>query len=171
MALTFDWSAKVVESSSSITDLPAFHAECRTAEATSTGMLYPSTHKWKALDLGGGAFFYQADLINGWTLKFPSPGNYTVSGNLKGVITPVVGVYVERQTSAAYITTAIGGSGPTAAQIAAAVRAELATELARIDAATSSRVAGGTVVDADVKKMNGSTVTGNGTPGNKWRGV
>lgn len=34
---------------------------------------------------------------------------------------PVAGVYVERETSAAYITTAVGGSGPSASDIAAAV--------------------------------------------------
>jgi len=33
----------------------------------------------------------------------------------------VAGVYVERKTSAAYVTTAQGGSGPSAADIAAAV--------------------------------------------------
>ena len=84
MALTIDWPNKVIESSSSITDLPAWHAEMRDAEDSAIGMLYPVTHTWKALDLGSGAFFYQADLINGWRLKFPSAGNYTIKGNLKG---------------------------------------------------------------------------------------
>ena len=133
MALTFDWSNRVVESSASITDLPAFHAACRVAEATPLGMMYPVTHKWKALNLGSGGYFYQADLINGWSLKFPAAGNYTISGNLKGTIVPVAGVYVERETSAAYITTAVGGSGPSAESIADAVRVELAVELARLN--------------------------------------
>lgn len=131
MALTFDWANLVVESSASITDLPAFHVALREAEDDAIGMVFPVIHKWKALDLGG-AFFYQADFINGWQLKFPTPGNYAISGNLNAAIVSVAGVYVERKTSAAYVTTAIGGSGPTAADIAAQVRIELAAELAQL---------------------------------------
>ena len=108
MALNFDWSNKVVESSASITDLPAFHASLRDAEYSATGLLYPAVHKWKALDLGG-AFFYQADFINGWTLKFPTAGNYTITGNLNATIAPVAGVYVERKTSAAFATSSSAG--------------------------------------------------------------
>lgn len=117
MALTFDYANLVIESSASITDLPAFHAECRDAEDSATGMLYPTTHSWRALDLGGGAYFYQADLANGWTLKFPVAGNYEIRGNLNGTIVPVSGVYVERRTSAAYVTTAIGAAGVTPADV------------------------------------------------------
>ena len=138
MALTFDAATLTIESTASITDLPAFHAALRDWEDSDVAAIYPVTHTWKALDLGG-AFFYQADLINGWKLKFPTPGNYTISGNLNATITPVAGVYVERKTSAAFATTAVGGSGPTAADIAAQVRIELAAELAKIDAAVSTR--------------------------------
>ena len=120
MALTFDWVNRVVESSASITDLVVFHEALRDAEDSVEGIIRPVIHKWKSLDLGG-AFFVQADFINGWTLKFPAAGNYTITGNLNATIVPVAGVYVERKTSAAYVTTAVGGSGPTAAQIAAAV--------------------------------------------------
>lgn len=132
MALTFLPGSLVIESDSSILDLPAFHAALRDWEDGEQGALYPPTHTWKALDIGGGAFFYQADLANGWQLRFPTPGNYAISGNLNGTIQPVAGVYVERKTSAAFATTAVGGSGPTADSIADAVRAELATELARL---------------------------------------
>ena len=138
MALTFDAVNLTIESSASILDLPVFHAALRDWEDSDVAAIYPVTHTWKALDLGG-AFFYQADLINGWKLKFPTPGNYTISGNLNATITPVAGVYVERKTSAAFATTAVGGSGPTAADIAAQVRIELAAELAKIDAAVSTR--------------------------------
>jgi hypothetical protein len=132
MALTYDWANLVVESSASITDLPAFHAALREAEDDAIGMIYPVIHTWKALDLGSGAYFYQADFVNGWTLKFPTAGNYTINGNLNATIVPVAGVYVERKTSAAFVTTAVGGSGPTADSIADAVRVELTPELARI---------------------------------------
>ena len=84
-------------------------------------MVYPVIHKWKALDLGGGAFMYQADFINGYTLTFPNAGNYSIKGNLNATINPVAGVYVERQTALASATTAQGGSGPSAADIATAV--------------------------------------------------
>ena len=121
MSLTFDWTNRVVESSASILDLPAFHAALRDAEDDPQGMVYPVIHTWKALDLGGGALFAQADFINGWQIKFPTAGNYVIRGNLNATIIPVAGVYVERQTSAAYVTTAVGASGPTPTDIAAAV--------------------------------------------------
>jgi len=151
MALTFDWANLIVESSTSITDLPAFHFLLREAEDDAIGMIYPIIHKWKALDLGG-AFFYQCDFTNGWTLKFPSAGNYTIIGNLNATIVPVAGVYVERKTSSAFVTTAVGGSGPTAADIAAAVLA-----LAQI-----------TPIASDIKKVNNYTISGAGTEASPW---
>ena len=154
MALVFDWSNKVVESDASITDLPAFHAALRDAEDDELGMLYPTIHTWRALDLGSGAFFYACDFINGWRLKFTPAGNYTITGNLNAEIIPVASVYVERKTSAAFATTAVGGSGPTAADIAAAVIA-----------AMNSSPPG-----VDVKRMNGAIVIGTGAEDNPWRG-
>lgn len=142
MALTLDYVGLVIESDSSITDLPAFHAALRDAEDSAMGMVHPVTHTWKALDLGGGAFFYQADLANGWRLKFPAAGSYEIRGNLNGEIVPVAGVYVERRTSAAYATTAIGAAGVTPAEVwayasrtltAGAVSADLEARIARIE--------------------------------------
>lgn len=153
MALTIKWSEQVIESDASITDMPAFHAELRDAEDSAEGMLHPTTHTWRALDLGGGAFFYGLDLINGWTLKFPTPGNYTIQGNLNGTIVPVAGVYVERKTSAAYATTAIGGSGPSAGDIAAAVLAAMNT----------------TPPNVHVTKINNVVLAGAGTAANPMR--
>lgn len=149
--LTFDTANLVIESTASITDLPTFHAELRDWEDSAEAAVYPVTHTWKALDLGG-AFFYQADLANGWTLKFPTPGNYTINGNLNGTIVPVAGVYVERKTSAAYVTTAIGGSGPTADDIAAAILAAAAASPIR----------------ADIRAIKGQTVAGSGTGADPW---
>lgn len=121
MTISINWSTQIIDSTADITDLVAFHALLRDLEDGADGMLYPVTHTWKALALGGGAYFYGLDLINGYTLRFPTPGNYTITGNLNGTIVPVSGVFVERKTSAAYVTTAVGGSGPSAADIAAAV--------------------------------------------------
>ena len=155
MALTFDTATYTIESTASINDLPAFHAACRDWEDSEQGAIHPVTHSWKALDLGSGGYFYQCDLKSPWVLKFPNPGNYTISGNLKGTVTPVAGVYVERETSAAYITTSVGGSGPTAESIAAAVLAAL----------------NATTIPVDVQKMNSADVIGDGTIGNDWRGL
>lgn len=146
MALTFDTANLIIESAASITDLPAFHAELRGWEDNAEGAIHPVTHTWKALDLGG-AYFYQADLINAWRLKFVGAGPFTIIGNLNGTIVPT-GVQVERKTSAAFATTAIGGSGPSAADIAAAVLA-------------AARV---TPIHSDMKKTNGVPIIGTGVP-------
>jgi hypothetical protein len=123
MTISVDWSNLIIESTASILDLPAFHAVLRDLEDDPIGMIHPVTHTWKALDLGGGAYFYQADLINGYTLKFVGAGPFTVVGNLNGTIVDT-GVQVERKTSSAFATTAIGGSGPSPSDIADAVWAQ-----------------------------------------------
>ena len=148
MSLTFNTATYTIESTASITDLPAFHAELRDWEDSEQGAIHPVTHTWKALDLGGGGYFYQADLVSPWVLKFPNAGNYTISGNLNATVVPVAGVYVERETSAAYITTAVGGSGPSASDIAAALLAAL----------------NATTIPTDVRKVNGDTIIGHGIP-------
>ncbi len=153
MALTFDTATYTIESTASINDLPAFHAACRDWEDSAEGAIHPVTHSWKALDLGSGGYFYQCDLQSPWVLKFPNAGNYTISGNLNTTITPVAGVYVERKTSAAYVTTSVGGSGPSAESIAAAILAA-----AQI-----------TPIHADMRKTNNQTIIGDGTEGNKFR--
>lgn len=124
MTITVDWVNKVVSSTANITDLPAFHAKLRDLEDDETGVIYPVIHKWKALDLGGGAFMYQADFINGYVLEFVGAGPFQITGNLNATINDT-GVQVERKTSAAFATTAVGGSGPSAESIAAAVLAAL----------------------------------------------
>ena len=152
--IVIDWPNKIIESDSSILDLPAFHATLRDLEDDAAGAIHPVTHRWKALDLGGGAFFYQADLINGYALEFIGAGPFQVNGNLKGAIVDT-GVQVERTTSAAFSTTAVGGSGPTAESIAAAVVSALQ----------------GTTIPVDTKKMNGYTIIGDGSEANPWRGA
>ena len=122
--ISIDWPNKIIESDLSILDLPAFHATLRDFEDDAAGAIWPVTHTWKALDLGGGAFFYQADLINGYSLKFIGAGPFSINGNLNGTIVDT-GVQVERKTSAAFSTTAVGGSGPSAESIATAVLAAL----------------------------------------------
>lgn len=165
MALTFDAATLTIESSASITDLPAFHAALRDWEDSEAAAIYPVTHTWKALDLGSGAYFYQCDLVNSWKLKFPAPGNYTITGNLNATITPVAGVFVDRTKSAAFATVAGtgGGSGPTASEISAAVGAEVVEgsftrdQILRIMAAAlagTSNKAGNTIT---FKGLDGTT--------------
>lgn len=116
MALTFDPAGRVIESTASISDLVAFHESLRDWEDSAEAVVHPVTHTWKALGLGGGAYLFGCDLVNGWRLKFPLPGNYIIQGNLNGAIIPVAGVFIERRSSAAYITsTSGGGSGGASA--------------------------------------------------------
>lgn len=152
MALTVDWPNRIIESTASITDLPAFHVALRGLEDDAAGAVYPVTHTWKALDLGGGAYFYQADLINSYRLKFIGAGPFQVAGNLNGTIIDT-GVQVERKTSAAYVTTAIGGSGPSANDIAAAVLSAI----------------GATTIPVNVQKVNGVALAGSGTEADPMR--
>ena len=156
--ISIDWPNKIIESDSSILDLPAFHATLRDLEDDAAGAIHPVTHRWKALDLGGGAFFYQADLINGYALKFIGTGPFQISGNLKGSIIDT-GVQVERTTSAAFSTTAVGGSGPSAESIAAASAAATVAALQAI------------FLKVDAAKMNGADITGDGSETDPWRGV
>jgi hypothetical protein len=95
---------------------------------------------------------YQADLAGGWVLKFPTPGNYEIRGNLQGTIVPVAGVYVERRTSAAYITTSIGATGVTPDDVWS----------------HPGRTLTG-VTDANVRQVNSVPITGAGVPGNSMR--
>lgn len=152
--ISIDWPNKIIESDSSILDLPAFHATLRDLEDDAAGAIHPVTHTWKALDLGGGAFFYQADLINGYALRFTGSGPFQINGNLRGSIVDT-GVQVERTTSAAFSTTAVGGSGPSAESIAAATVAALQAIFLKVDSA----------------KMNGADIIGDGSELNPWRGV
>ena len=155
MTISVNTANRVIESTASITDLPAFHAALRDWEDSPDGAIHPVTHAWKAMDQGEGAFLYQADLINGWVLKFPTPGNYVITGNLKGNIIPVAGVYVERTRATAYTTTAVGGSGPSSESIAAAVLAALQA----------------TTIPVNNTLINGAPVIGDGSEANPWRGV
>ena len=100
--------------------------------------------------LGGGLFippyFF---LMNGWRVRpMEASHNLTITGNLfvDGGGVPVVGTLGAYQVNVNYtvpvqaqgIATS-GSTGPTASEIAAAVRADIAAELARIDANVSSR--------------------------------
>ena len=100
--------------------------------------------------LGGGLFIPPyIFLMNGWRVRpMEASHNLTITGNLfvDGGGVPVVGTLGTYQVNVNYtvpvqaqgIATS-GSTGPTASEIAAAVRADIAAELARIDANVSSR--------------------------------
>lgn len=152
--ITIDWQNKLVLSSASITDIIAFKDTIRDYEDDDVGVLYDPIITYKRLDLGGGAYFHAVDFINGYQLKFPTPGNYTVIGNIGATIVPVAGVFVDRTKSAAFATVAGSGgsSGPSASEIAAAILA-------------AAQV---TPIHSDIKKVNNITVTGQGTANSPW---
>lgn len=139
MTISIDWANKLVVSTASITDIVGFKNTLRDFEHDDIGVLYPPIITYKRLDLGGGAYFHAVDFVNGWQLQFPNTGNYTVIGNINATIVPVAGVFVDRTKSAAFATVAGSGGGATAAEIAAALRIEIASELARLDVNVSSR--------------------------------
>lgn len=151
MALTVDWAARVVYSDASITDLPLHHLALRDLEASVAGILEDDICVWQNLTLGNGATLPQIDYINGYRLEFVGPGPFQIHGNLNCTIVDT-GVQVERKTSAAYVTTAIGGSGPTAADIAAEV-------LATLQAST---------IPANMVQVKGQPINGAGSEADPW---
>ena len=153
MSLTVDWANKVVYSDASITDVPGHHLELRDLEASETGMLHDDICGWQLMDQGGGAYLAQIDYLHNYVLEFVGPGPFSIKGNLNCTINPT-GVQIERERATAYITTAVGGSGPSPADIASAVRSNLEA----------------TTIPVDVQKMNGAQVHGTGTQADKWRG-
>lgn len=153
MALTPDFANRIVHSDASITDVVAFHLALRDIEDDAKGIRYPQIHTYKAIPLGGGAFFPAVEFVNGWTLQFPA-GNFEVrGGNVKAVINPVAGCFVDRTQSAAYAVTSIGAGGATPADVADAVLA-------------AAQV---TPIHADVRKTVGTALKGDGTEINKFR--
>jgi hypothetical protein len=157
MTITIDWQNKLVLSDASITDIVVFKETIREFEDDAVGMLNPQIIAYKRVDLGGGAYFHDVPFINGWQLKFPTPGNYTVVGNIGATIVPVAGVFVDRTKSAAFSTTSSGGSGPSSADIAAAT-------VAALMAAAQT-----TPIHAEMRKINGVTLVGSGTSGDPMR--
>ena len=149
MAITLDGATKrIILDSASVT----------AAQVWSAWVDWHETHQqWPlafqlvgGIALGGGLFippyFF---LLNGWRVRpMESSHNLTITGNLfvDGGGVPVVGTLGTYQVNVNYtvpvqaqgIATS-GSTGPTASEIAAAVRADIAAELARIDANVSSR--------------------------------
>ena len=154
MALSANFATKVITSTTSITDVVAFHLALRDIEDDPLAMVYPVVHTYKEIDLGGSVFPAVA-FINGWTLQFPA-GNWEIrGGNVAATINPVANCYVKYTASAAYAVTSIGAGGATPEDIASATVAALQAIFLKVDAA----------------KMNGADIIGDGSVLNPWRGV
>lgn len=94
-------------------------------------------------------------------------GELTPEGLRDAVWSAIANSYTTTGTMGAKLNSAASG-GVDYLAMAEAVRTELAAELARLDAAISSRQASGAVVDADVRYVNGVEIGGTGTPGDTW---
>jgi hypothetical protein len=121
-----DWDNRIIDCNASITDIVAFHKDLRVLEASPLGMRVPVIHTFRAIDVGGGGSFYALDLLNGWRLRFPQPGNYVITGNVGAEVIGVPGVFVMQTKALAFATTSATGagggtSGPSATEIADAV--------------------------------------------------
>lgn len=149
MAITLDGAAKrIILDSASVSAAQIWSAWVDWHEANQQWPLAFQLVGGNAL--GGGLFippyFF---LLNGWRVRpMESSHNLTITGNLfvDGGGVPVVSTLGTYQVNVNYtvpvqaqgIATS-GSTGPTASEIAAAVRADIAAELARIDANVSSR--------------------------------
>lgn len=167
MAITFDTTRKhIVLDSASVTaaqvwsrwvDWHASNRQWATALTQEGGALVNP-----ALGIYTPIYFF---LENGWFIRpMEVNHNLTITGNLtvRGGGVPVVNTLGTFQVNVNYTVpvqaqgiSTNGSTGPTAAEIAAAVLA-----LAQI-----------TPIHADARKMNGALIQGDGSAANLWRGV
>lgn len=103
MALSVNHSTKIIDSTTSITDVVAFKEELRTLESNTVWILYQEMLTFAKLDLWWWSFQYWVDLINGYQLRFNTPWNYTILWNINATIVPVAWVFVDRTKSIAFV--------------------------------------------------------------------
>jgi hypothetical protein len=149
---TFDFAAARIDVDAGTYDVDVgdLYTAIKLAQASAEGIINDRISSGSGLvALGPGVQVgLTVELLGSWQLRFPA-GNYiarVAGGNLVGgpggdPIAYTAGVQALLIQSAASTVVTAGGSVPTAAQNAAAVRTELATELARVDVATSTRLA------------------------------
>jgi len=165
---TFNFDTSLVAVDNGITDVDCstFYDAIKLAQASEEGIVYDRIGKGSGLDtLGPGVQVgITVELLGSWQLYF-TPGNYiarVAGGNLIGgpggdpiAYSAGVQALLIQSANATVVSTNGGGGGATAQEIwaytsrsltsggntaiATAVRAELVTELGRIDVATSTR--------------------------------
>lgn len=160
MAIVFDASARrIILDSPSVTAAEIF-SRWEDWMVLSDNAKYPPAFRHAGGDdLGGGLSIPNyMFLTNGWRVRpMESSHNLTITGNLfvDGGGVPVVSTLGTYQVNVNYtvpvqaqgISTS-GSTGPTAAEIAAQVRVELAAELAKLDAAITTRATAGDIFAA-----------------------
>lgn len=127
-------------------------------------------------ELGGGlyvaSYFF---LMNGWRIR-PKEQDHTLilRGNVSvlGGGIPVVQTLGDFNVSVQFVVpvqaqgiATSGSAGPSASEIAQAVRQELAMELAKISGLTFTLPG---KVDANIEAVNAQNITGTGTESNPW---
>jgi hypothetical protein len=139
---TFKFTESVIDVDSGATDIDCqdLYTACKLAQASEEGIIYGRIAAGSGLNsLGPGVQVgITVELLESWQLRFPT-GNYIArvsGGNLIGgpggdPIAYTAGVQTLLIQSAASTVVTAGGSIPTAAQNAAAVRTELSLELLR----------------------------------------
>jgi hypothetical protein len=113
LVLTPDWQSRIVDASSSITDIVAFHAALRVLEASDEGILHPPIHTFRAINIGNGGFFHAVSFINDWRLRFAGAGSYEITGNIEAPLVPMTGVFVTQTKALAFATTSAAGAAAT----------------------------------------------------------
>jgi hypothetical protein len=167
MAITIDAASKrLILDSASTTAKELFRAWADWMLLSDNSKYQPAFRATGGDDLGDGLsippYYF---LLNGWRVRpMESSHNLTISGNLfvEGGGVPVVSTLGTYQVNVNYtipvqaqgISTS-GSSGPSVSEIVAGIMAA-----AQI-----------TPIHADVQKMNGANVIGDGTAGDKWRGA
>ena len=167
MAITFDpANRRIILDSASVTAEEIFSRWEDWMLLSDNAKYLPAFRHAGGDDLGGGLFIPNyMFLTNGWRVRpMESSHNLTINGNLfvdgGGVpVVPTLGTYQVNvnytvPVQAQGISTS-GGSGPTAAEIAAELLAALNS----------------TTIPVDAKKMNGANVIGDGSELDPWRGV
>ena len=126
--VSIDWTNKVVECTTSITDLPSFKDTIRGLEDDSEGMLFPPVIIYKKVSVGS-ASLHAVDFINGYRLKFIGVGPFVIIGNLNADIIPT-GVQIEREKSLSFVT--VAGDGAVVGGGLTTTQAEQLTEINKV---------------------------------------
>ena len=167
---TFDFAVSKIDVNSGVVDVDCstLYQACKSAQATEEGIIYERLASGSGLvALGPGVQVgLTLELLGSWQLRFPS-GNYVArvaGGNLVGgpggdPIAYTAGVQALLIQSAASTVVTAGGSVPTAAQNAAAVRTELAAELQRVtDVAAIHGLIGGSPLQVTATARTAGTI-------------
>lgn len=161
---TFNFGLELIEVDSGVSDVDCIdlYGAIKLAQASEEGIIHDQVGRGSGLaSLGSGVQVgLTVELLGTWQISFPT-GNYiarVAGGNLVGgpggdPIAYTPGVQTLLIQSAASTVVTAGGSIPTAAQVAAAVRVELES---------------GDPVPVDVRRINDVAISGSGTEGDSW---